>query len=313
MHFVGIDLAWGERNPTGLAVLDAEGRLVHVSTVVTDDEVVAALAPFTEGPCLVAVDAPLIVTNPTGNRAAEAALNKDFAPFDAGAHPTNTGRAEFAGRPRAARIASRLGLDMNPRSGRARRAIEVYPHPATVALFRLGRTLKYKSKSGRSLEQLRAELLVLMGLMESLSGADPRLVLDGEAGGEAWRGLRTTVERAQRKSELRVAEDQVDAVLCAYVALFATTHPERTTTYGTFEQGYVVTPTLTRPTWCPRGAGRPPTPRRARSPTATQMPMQRTPALPYAATPSSCPRCGARPRTSCRSCGRCSTTPASTT
>ena len=39
-------------------------------------------------------------------------------------------------------IAARLGLDLDPRSRRQRRAIEVYPHPATIALFGLSRTLK---------------------------------------------------------------------------------------------------------------------------------------------------------------------------
>jgi predicted RNase H-like nuclease len=29
MHFVGVDLAWGVKNPTGLAILDDDGRLVH--------------------------------------------------------------------------------------------------------------------------------------------------------------------------------------------------------------------------------------------------------------------------------------------
>jgi dihydroneopterin aldolase len=58
---------------------------------------------------------------------------------------------------------------MNPRSGRARRAIEVYPHPATVALFRLGRTLKYKNKPGRDREALRGELKILMNLIEGLA------------------------------------------------------------------------------------------------------------------------------------------------
>ncbi|WP_435770716.1 DUF429 domain-containing protein [Nocardioides sp. SYSU DS0651] len=248
MHFVGIDLAWGDRRPTGLAVLDDAGRLLHVSAATTDDEIVAALAPYVEGECLVAVDAPLIVTNTTGNRPAEAALNKHFARFDAGAHPSNTGKPELAGQPRGARIASRLGLDMNPRSGRARRAIEVYPHPATVALFRLGRTLKYKHKPGRDLEQLRSELSVLLGLLEGLASADPPLLLDGQVGGPggrtAWRALRNAVEKAGRKSELRVVEDQVDAVLCAYVALFADRRPADVTTYGDFESGYIVTPTL---------------------------------------------------------------------
>ena len=50
MYFVGIDLAWGERQPTGLAVLDEAGRLVHVSAVRTDDEIKDALAPYVDGP-----------------------------------------------------------------------------------------------------------------------------------------------------------------------------------------------------------------------------------------------------------------------
>ena len=84
MHYVGVDLAWGERKPTGLAVLNDGGRLLHVSTVRTDDEIGEALATYVEGDCLVAIDAPLIVKNATGNRPGEAALNRDFARFDAG-------------------------------------------------------------------------------------------------------------------------------------------------------------------------------------------------------------------------------------
>ena len=248
MYFIGVDLAWGDRKPTGLAVLDAEGCLVHVSAADTDDAIANALAPYVEGDCLVAIDAPLIVTNATGNRPAEAALNKDFARFDAGAHPSNTGKPEFREQPRGARIAARLGLDINPRSGRARRAIEVYPHPATVALFRLGRTLKYKNKPGRDLDQLRSELIVLCGLLEGLGTAEPPLLVNGHPDGRhvvtPWLELRTAVEKAGRKSELRVAEDQVDAIVCAYVALFAAREPGRTTTYGDFETGYIVTPTL---------------------------------------------------------------------
>ncbi len=247
MYFVGVDLAWGERRPTGLAVLDEEGHLVHVSAAASDDQICVALAPYVAGACLVAIDAPLIVRNPTGNRPAEAMLNRDFASFDAGAHPSNTGKPEFREQPRGARLAARLGLDMNPRSQRARRAIEVYPHPATVALFRLGRTLKYKNKPGRDLERLRGELLTLLGLLEGLADADPALVVDGDQDHErsrAWRALRNDVETAERKSELRVVEDQVDAVVCAYVALFAVRRPEQTTTYGDLDTGYIVTPTL---------------------------------------------------------------------
>jgi predicted RNase H-like nuclease/ppGpp synthetase/RelA/SpoT-type nucleotidyltranferase len=233
MHFVGVDLAWGDRQPTGLAVLDEDAHLLHVSTVRTDEEIRTALTPYVEGPCLVAIDAPLIVTNPTGSRPAEQALSKDFRRFEAGTHPSNTGKPEFTNGTRGARICKLLGLDMDPRSGRKRRAIEVYPHPATVVLFGLGKTLKYKAKPGRSLDLLRSELLLLMDHVERLVSTE-----------ETWRDLRARVETATRKVDLRQVEDQVDAVVCAYVALFAERWPERTTTYGDFERGYIVTPTL---------------------------------------------------------------------
>src|SRR3954470_18524289 len=208
MHFVGIDLAWGEKSPTGVAVLDSNGTLLEVSAQGTDDSIAVALTPY-DGPCVAGIDAPLVVTNPAGNRPCEAALNRDFARFDAGAHPANTGKPEFATQPRGARLAARLGLDVDPASTSRRRAIEVYPHPATVALFRLGRTLKYKNKPGRPLTQLRSELLRLTDLLAGLADAPTPLRLDGA--GE-WRTLVGSVRSAQRKSQLRPAEDQIDAV-----------------------------------------------------------------------------------------------------
>ncbi len=240
MHFVGVDLAWGVRRPTGLAVLDDDGRLVHVSAATTDDTIIAALAPYVGGACLVAIDAPLVVTNATGNRPAEADLNKDFRAFEAGAHPTNTGKAEFRDGPRGGRLAETLGLEMDPASTSGKRAIEVYPHAAIVALFRLGRTLKYKDKRGRTFDELRSALQRLMTLLEGLRDAPTPLHLAGPA----WADLVTQVRGAARKSELRKVEDQVDAVVCAYVALYAVREPEHTTTYGDLTQGYIVTPTL---------------------------------------------------------------------
>lgn len=240
MHLVGLDLAWGDRRPTGLAVLDAAGRLVHLCAVGDDASIVAALRPWADDDCLVAIDAPLVVTNPTGNRPAEKALNRDFARFDAGAHPTNTGKPEFAVEPRGARVAALLDLDIQPGSTSSRRAVEVYPHAASVALFRLGRTLKYKNKPGRTVAHLQAQLLRLTALLESLGGAAVPLDLDTPA----WHDLVSAVRSATRKSELRVAEDQVDAVLCAYVALLAHRDPDTMTTYGDAATGAIVTPRL---------------------------------------------------------------------
>ncbi len=244
VYFAGVDLAWAGRNPTGVAVLDGDGRLVHLSAVRDDAAVLDALSPYVRGDCLVAFDAPLVVTNPTGQRPAEAALNRDFRRFEAGAHPANTAKPEFADTPRAARLARALRLDMDPRSPAPRRAIEVYPHPATVVLFRLARTLKYKAKPGRDLARLRSELLLLMDGVEKLAQAEVPLRVEGHDG---WADLRRRVVTAQRKSDLRRAEDPVDAVVCAYVALYSERRPEAVTIYGDFATGYIVTPSPPSP------------------------------------------------------------------
>ncbi|WP_297598346.1 DUF429 domain-containing protein [Mycobacterium sp.] len=241
MYFAGVDLAWAGRNPTGVAVVDPAGDLVSVGAVRDDHEILAALRPYVRGDCLVGFDAPLVVNNPTGQRPAETALNRDFRRFEAGAHPCNTGKPEFANGPRGGRLAAALGLDLDPRSPVTRRAIEVYPHAATVALFRLERTLKYKAKPGRSVDGLKSELVLLMDGLERLAQAPIPLRV---AAHDGWLALRRAVATAQRKSELRRAEDPIDAVVCAYVALYAQRRPAQVTIYGDLDTGYIVTPSL---------------------------------------------------------------------
>jgi predicted RNase H-like nuclease len=237
MHFVGLDLAWGEKKQTGVAVVDADGRLLQVGIAQDDASIAEALGPFTGDDCLVAIDAPLIVTNPAGYRPAETAYNRDFQKFDAGAYPANTTNPLF-NPPRGAVLAAALGLDMDPGSNANRRAIEVYPHPATVVLFGLEKTLKYKKGP---FDERQRELLKLMTLIEGLDKATPRLRANRSV---AWVELRRRVEAATRLSQLDRDEDPVDAVICAYVALYWYHRPEDVTIYGDYESGYIVTPTL---------------------------------------------------------------------
>ena len=255
MYFVGVDLAWGEINQSGVAVIDADGRLLHIGTAQDDSSIADAVAPYVSNECLVAIDAPLIVKNTTGHRPCETALNRDFHKFEAGARPAYTGRPEFARIPRGARLADALGLDMDPDSQSSRRVIEVYPHPATVALFDLGGTLKYKRGD---VHDRRRELLQLMTLIERLDEATPRLRVNHNM---AWVELRNRVAAATRPVQLDRAEDPVDAALCAYVALYWYRRPEDVTIYGDFGTGYIVTPTLA-PDLAPaprRRAAQPPT------------------------------------------------------
>lgn len=237
MYFVGLDLAWGEKNQTGVAAIDSDGRLLHVGVAQDNESIAAAIAPFTGDECLVAIDAPLIVRNETGARLCERDLNCDFAKFEAGARPAFSGRPEF-NPPRGEVLATRLGLDVDPASHARGRAIEVFPHPATVVLFNLKKTLKYKKGP---FEDRKPELLKLMTHVEGLDDASPRLRVNRSP---AWVELRRRVEAATRPGHLDRDEDPVDAVICAYVGLYRYHRPEDVTTYGKYPDGYIVTPTL---------------------------------------------------------------------
>jgi len=218
--------------------VEPDGRLAYVGAAGDDVSIETALEPFVSGDCLVAFDAPLIVNNPTGQRPAESAYNRDFRSFDAGAHPANTGKPEFANGSRAARLAAALTLDIDPASTSNRRAVEVYPHPATVVLFGLDKILKYKRGA---FDDRKRELLTLMTHIEELDGATPRLRVNRSV---AWVELRKRVEAATRPSQLDHDEDPVDAVVCAYIALYWYDRPEDVTIYGDLATGYIVTPTL---------------------------------------------------------------------
>src|SRR3954470_21775218 len=237
MRLVGLDLAWGRKNQAGVAAIDADGRLLHVGAARDDADIIDAIAPFTAGDCLVAFDAPLIVNNQTGHRPAETAFNRDFQRFDAGARPVFADKPELKN-PRAARLAAALDLDMDPASGSGRKAIEVYPHPATVVLFELDKILKYKRGP---FGDRRRDLLKLMTLIEGLDDATPRLRANRSV---AWVELRKRIEAATRPGQLDQDEDPVDAVVCAYVGLYWYDRPEDVTTYGDYLTGYIVTPTL---------------------------------------------------------------------
>jgi len=243
VYFVGIDLAWGSldlaRTPkqTGIAVLDGRGSLLQLRTAVSDRDIIESIEHYLQDECIVAIDAPLLVTNQTGQRPAESQLNAVYQPFDAGAHSANIRR--FTAEPRGARLAKALRLDIDPESLDRARAVEVFPHLATVALFHLGRIFKYKKGS---VDDRRSELLRLIGALESLNSHPVRLNL---ADNHSWRELREAVSNAERQVDLDRAEDPVDAVVCAYVAMYATRRPEDVVAYGNFpDNGYILTPRL---------------------------------------------------------------------
>jgi predicted RNase H-like nuclease len=217
VRFVGVDLAWGGRNPSGLAALDPEGRVAAEGWATTDGEVAAFLAAHDRDGAVVALDAPLVVANPAGTRrACEAELQRRYGGVGAGPYPSNLGL--LGGRVRAmdlVRGSSQpyLTVPRDRRRGTGWWAVEVFPHPAIVELGGLGRALRYKKGPP---EARRAGLRTLALVLAGLAAADPPLRLD--AGGLLARELAALDGRRGRA--LKAVEDLADAHVCAYVALW---------------------------------------------------------------------------------------------
>ncbi len=238
----GLDLAWGYRARTGVAVVDAAGRLLASAAVRSDDEIATFLEPYRGALLTVAIDAPLVVTNPSGSRAAERALGVDYRRFAAGAHPSNLGIAHL-NPPRAATLAQQHGWDVDPAvrpTADHPTAIEVYPHPAMVALFGLPQTLKYKAKRGRTPAYRQAQFTFLLDAMETIGP----LCLPA---GSRWRELRAFVAAATRQVDLERVEDEIDAVLCAHLAWLWAHQPGTLRIYGDPYAGYAQTGYIVAP------------------------------------------------------------------
>ncbi len=242
---IGIDLAWSPRNLSGLATLRGDQQkadLIDVRLVLTDQEIVEYVSEQAgSGTVIIAVDAPLWVPNQTGRRPAEAEIAQVFRRFQAGAHPANRGLLTYDGVIRGEVLVTALadlGIEHQAQieAGIAvRQVIEVFPHAAMVGIFGLDRILRYKAKPKRTREERLQEWRRYQDLLLGLRHGDPILRGIEEICGEDVSRL--------RGRRLKDYEDRIDALMCAYTALYGFRWGmSRCRTFGSREAGYIFSP-----------------------------------------------------------------------
>jgi predicted RNase H-like nuclease len=244
MRVIGVDLAWAERNPTGLCVVE-HGRVLDSTTLVTGDDVEGWIRAWWTDEVLLAIDAPIVVANDDGRRPCEDVLGAAFRREEAGPYPAN--RRRLGAVTRALALARRLDLDVAPEAARrrpVRAVIEVYPHPALVCLHGLDRTLKYKANGARTVAARRRAFARLVACLTALRSREPALDVASSA---AWPRLRRGLRAATTHAALDRLEDELDAYVCAYVGLHHLRWAGvRSLVVGDAIRGYIVTPVDTR-------------------------------------------------------------------
>jgi len=239
--FIGIDLAWRGEKPSGGAVLKGDrrcARLIEVVPLVSFAAVLAFVETHAKDPAVVAIDAPLIIRNHTGQRRCETAVSKYYGARHASCHTSNL---SLYPDPVSVRLASELisrgfrhAPDVtHPENGLV--MLEVYPHAALIELFRLPRILRYKKgniatkRSGQRDLQQR-----LRGLSLLAPPLEPTARLSEYLGADV---------NSVRGAALKAYEDGLDAILCAYIAYYYWFWGSGgTRLFGDMDSGYIIVP-----------------------------------------------------------------------
>ncbi len=245
MLFVGIDLAWSERNKTGLAILEGDkksARLISSDILSSDKDIIEYVKTNVKDKnAFIAVDCPLIVPNKKGRRIAEEVVGNLFRKYDAGAHPANRERlSSWTGKIRGEEITKLLikeNFSHDPyikKFENKRKVFEIYPHPSMVVLFNLDKILRYKAKPKRDYKFRYIEFKKYQKHLKNLEKARPSLYLTKEI-------INKNVEKLKGK-KLKNYEDMLDAVFCAYIAYYSWFNPEKCAVLGSMKGGYILTP-----------------------------------------------------------------------
>jgi histidinol-phosphate phosphatase family protein len=231
-------------------VISAAGRALTASaTLGTDQEILRFITEAIPAgtPGLIAIDAPLSVPNETGGRDCDRLAASVFRRFEAAPYLANRQNLARYGGLRAEAICEQLrclGFRHDPwlsAKQPTRRVIEVFPHPATVSLFHLQRTLKYKARAKRPYPLRWRELASLREHLVSLAQKEPPLSLPSDIASLPIHGL--------RGRNFKETEDLLDAFVCAYSALFAWHHGRRGyAVYGDATSGHILIP-MTESMW----------------------------------------------------------------
>ncbi len=201
-------------------------------------------------PAMIAVDAPTLIPNATGTRLPDKLTHKYFGRYHAGCYPANLSLA-FAQRTVS------FGLELEARGFAhaptikpqqlGRFQIEVFPHPATVHLFRLERILKYKKGrlSERRSELMKLHQYILDILPTLIPCLNPSTLSSSPMSQARCLYLVDAIgtEFPSTGAALKALEDKLDALICAYVAAhWWYWGLERNLVLGDATTGYIVVP-----------------------------------------------------------------------
>ena len=238
-RLAGVDLAWiSAKNSTAVAFGSLSGIELHVEGVLENlygkNSVLNALDSI-EKLHGVAIDAPLIINNETGQRNCEKSLSKDYGSRKAACHASNATKYPDADSVAISELLTSKGFNHLGQT-EENWQIECYPHPALIEIFGLEERHLYKK--GRVKTKKEGQIALGKMLSELRNSKALRLIIPQNLLGY----LNSENIHLLRGSNLKHNEDVLDAIVCLYIAgLYQAGVTE--VIYGDVIDGYIYVPT----------------------------------------------------------------------
>ena len=213
--FIGIDLAWGEKNHSGFSVLAPSTEtldIIDIKLLLSIDDIIVEIKKYTlTCKVYIGIDAALVIPNNTGNRDVEKAFNKDFSAYKIAMLPINrTLLTKYSKTIRSEELFQRLTTIGFKRDYSSNKVLfEVYPHSTIAICFNNNAILPYKRKKGRNTAFIKTQLTIYTDYLRGIIKEHPF--------------LETEVEILKGQT-LKDYEDKLDALTCAYTLFYCKTH-----------------------------------------------------------------------------------------
>ncbi len=204
--FIGIDLAWGEKNLSGFCVIQetkTKLKILDVKLIKSIDEIIQEIQKYKDLHVYIGVDAPLVVPNESGNREIEKQFNKDFAKYKISMLPANRKLlTKYSPKIRSEELFLKLQECNFKRDFNHDKVIfEVYTHSTIAMCFNNHAILPYKRKKGRDTEFIKGQLSIYRDYLKKEILTHELFKIDIES---------------LKGQKVKDYEDQLDACTCAY-------------------------------------------------------------------------------------------------
>lgn len=231
MRFVGVDLAWGNVNETGVVACDETGVVVSAGWTIGVQDAVRWIESVAGQDTIAFVDAPLVVLNEGGQRVCETQVGQRYGRWKVSANSTNLKSTRTAGiqlRTELELLGWRYDDGVKGPSRSGRRFSECYPYATLVGATELGyeheRPRYKRGPRGMPTAQwrpLRAEACdELIARLARLREASPPLDLRSHP---VTAGL-VDEQSPSLNRAYKHREDLIDACVAAWTAAFWWTH-----------------------------------------------------------------------------------------